>query len=244
MRLNSKNISSRSKNWLKIWNRKGKNLISKKTRDILSANGHDSPLGKISKKKWIEYLNNKVKKIKIKKNSNILEYGCGSGAFLSHFYNNKYNLYGIDYSKNQIEKAKKFFPNIHFKVGEISEIDKFKIKFDFIFSNVVFHYFDNYSYANNLIKKMLSNLNSNGTIYITNIPDLNKKNLYFKEIINNIGLKEYNKRYNKNTHLFYDKLFFKQIAKKNKLNVKIFDESLTSSKNYKFRFNVIFEKTK
>ena len=142
------------------------------------------------------------------------------------------------------DAAMQMLENVADSFNEISEIDKFKIKFDFIFSNVVFHYFDNYSYANNLIKKMLSNLNSNGTIYITNIPDLNKKNLYFKEIINNIGLKEYNKRYNKNTHLFYDKLFFKQIAKKNKLNVKIFDESLTSSKNYKFRFNVIFEKTK
>ena len=214
MRLNSKDISNRSKNWLKIWNRKGKNLISKKTRDILNANGHDSPLGKVSKKKWTEYLDNKVKKIKIKKNSNILEYGCGSGAFLSHFYNNNFNLYGIDYSKNQIEKAKKFFPKIHFKVGEISKIDQFRIKFDVIFSNVVFHYFDNYSYANTLIKKMLSNLNSNGIIFITNIPDINKKKLYFKKIINKIGITEYNKRYNNNTHLFYDKLFFKQIAKK------------------------------
>ena len=235
-------MSKRSKNWLSIWNKKAKILISKKTEDLLNTNGHDSSMGKISKKEWFKYIEDKTERIKLKKNQNILEYGCGSGAFLSHFYNKGFNLYGIDYSKNQIKKGKKYFPKIKFKIGEISEIDTFNIKFDFIFSNVVFHYFDNYHYAKSLIDKMIKNLKSDGSIFIINIPDKDKEHLFKIDLIKELGIKEYKKKYSNHTHLFYKKLFFKKIAKKKNLKIKIFNERLKFSKNFKFRFNVILKK--
>tara|TARA_B100000767_G_scaffold125759_1_gene119900 strand:- start:940 stop:1770 length:831 start_codon:yes stop_codon:yes gene_type:complete len=234
--------NKRSKNWLAVWNKNGKNLILKKTQDLLNANGHNSPMGTLNKDEWLNYVKDKIKKIKLKKNENILEYGCGSGAFLSYFYNKGFNLYGIDYSRYQIQKARKYFSKIKFKTGEISKIDSFNVKFNFIFSNLTFHYFDNYSYAKALIDKMIKNLKSNGSIFITNIPDKDKEQLFKKELINQIGIKEFKKKYSYHTHLFYKKLFFKQIAKKNNLKIKIFNESLKFSKNFKYRYNVILKK--
>tara|TARA_B110000027_G_scaffold3837_1_gene3436 strand:- start:896 stop:1702 length:807 start_codon:yes stop_codon:yes gene_type:complete len=234
--------SKRSKNWLVVWDRNGKNLISKKIANLLNANGHNSAMGKFNKDEWLKYIKDKIKRIKLKKNQNILEYGCGSGAFLSYFYNKGFNLYGIDYSKEQIKKSKKYFPKIKVKIGEISKIDSFNVKFDFIFSNITFHYFDNYSYAKILIDKMIKNLKSDGLIFITNIPDKDKEHLSKKELINQIGIKEFKIRYSNHTHLFYKKFFFKKIAKKNNMKIKIFNEDLKFSKNFKYRYNIILEK--
>ena len=58
--------------------------------------------------------------IKTKKNSEILEYGCGAGAFLSFFYDKKYILNGIDFSESLIRKGKKYFPKIKNKPDDFS----------------------------------------------------------------------------------------------------------------------------
>ncbi len=235
-------MNKRSKKWLSVWNKKGRNLKSKKIQDLLNANGHDSFMGSINKKYWLKYIKHKIKSIKLKKKQNILEYGCGSGAFLSYFYNKGFNLFGIDYSKSQIKKSREYFPKIKFKIGEISEIDTFGVKFDFIFSNVVFHYFDNYLYAKSLIYKMLENLKPDGSIFIINIPDKDKERLFKRQLINQIGNKEFKKKYSNHTHLFYKKIFFKKIANKKNLKIKIFNENLKFSKNFDYRYNVILKK--
>ena len=123
-----------------------------------------------------------------------------------------------------------------------AKIDFFNTKFDFIFSNVVFHYFDNYQYAKSLIEKMLLNLIDNGSIFILNIPDKDKQKLFKIELINKIGIKEYRIKYSAHSHLNYKKSFFRDIAKKNNLKIKVFNQSFKHSENSKFRYNIIFQK--
>jgi len=239
---NSKKKSIRSKNWLKIWEKKGHNLKNSKIEKIIEADGFDSALGTFGKQNWFRYIKTIFSKIKIKKNSEILEYGCGAGAFLNFFYNKKYNLNGIDYSKSLIRKGKKYFPKIKFKCGETTKIDSFDKKFDLICSHGVFHYFNNYHYAESLIKRMLSNLKVNGFICILDVPDKDKELIFKKRLINKIGIKEYKKKYGVYTHLFYKKSFFKALAKKNNLKIKIFNQNFKPYENSKYRYNIIFQK--
>ena len=239
---NHNRISTRSKNWLKIWEKKGTNLKNSNIEKIIAADGFDTALGTFNKQNWFRYIKTIFSKIKLKKNSEILEYGCGAGAFLSFFYNKKYNLNGIDYSKKLIRKGRKYFPKILFHCGEISKINSFDKKFDLIFSHSVFQYFNGYNYAKSLIKKMLSKLKDNGYIYILDIPDKDKERVFKKQLINTIDSKEYKKKYRLHTHLFYKKLFFRTLAKKNNLKIKIFNQSYKPYHNSKYRYNIILQK--
>jgi SAM-dependent methyltransferase len=52
-------------------------------------------------------------------NGLIVELGCGSGITAEILVKNKFNVYGIDYSKSMIALAKKRVPAAQFKVGSI-----------------------------------------------------------------------------------------------------------------------------
>jgi cyclopropane fatty-acyl-phospholipid synthase-like methyltransferase len=238
----SKKKSTRNKKWFKIWEKKGHNLKNNKIEKIIQSNGFSTALGASYEQNWFRYIKTIFSEIKLKKNSEILEYGCGAGAFLSFFDEKKFNLNGIDFSESLIKKGKKFFPKIKFKCGEISKIYSFDKKFDLIYSHSVFHYFNDYHYAESLIKSMLSRLKDNGCIYILDVPDKDKEKIFKKYLINKIGIKEYKKKYDTFSHLFYKKSFFRTLAKKNALKIKIFNQNFKSYKNCKYRYNIIFQK--
>ena len=162
----------------------------------------------LAKKIGTNILNLFLKELGLKKNSNILEYGCGAGAFLSFWYKKKYNLNGIDYSKSLITKGKKYFPKINFRVGEISALESFHHKFDLIISHSVFQYFRNYKYANKLILKMLTKLKPNGYICILDIPDKDKEKLYKENLKKEFSFEEFKKNIKRINIFFIEKVFF------------------------------------
>jgi len=237
----TKLINKKKNQWIKIWRQKGNDLNSSKIEKILNSGGHDTANGKFNKKNWFRYIKSLFQDIKLSKNSEILEYGCGAGAVLSFWYGKRYKLNGIDYSKTLITKGKKYFPKINFRVGEISAISSFDNKFDLIFTHSVFQYFENYEYAKNLILKMLTKLNKKGYICILDVPNKDKERKFVKKRKIALGIKEFKKKYEKNKHFFYKKSFFKDFAKKNNLSVRIFDHFSEFNENSKFRYNVIFK---
>ena len=228
-------------NWLKIWEKQGRDLNSSNINDIIIANGHNSTFGKFNKKSWFKYIKSILKKIKFFKNSNILEYGCGAGAFLSYWYGKKYKLYGIDYSRPLIKKCKKYFPKMKLQAGQISAIDKFNTDFNFIFTHSIFQYFDDYNYARSLIIKMLTKLKPEGHICILDVPDKNKEKIFIKKLKKKLGNREYKSKYSSYKHLFYKKKFFKDLAKTKNLDIKIFQHSSKYNENSEYRFNVIYK---
>lgn len=79
------------------------------------------------------FINNLIKKLKIKEKSKILDLACGVGRH--SFYLNKkgMNVIGIDNSENNIRKAKKFENKfLKFKKKEMTE--DYGQEFDFIFN--------------------------------------------------------------------------------------------------------------
>ena len=104
---------------LKYWNSRAENKILKCTNDLNLEKNEISLFISL-----------------IKKGKNVLDIGCGDGELLRNLKkNNNCDCYGIDFSKNLINVAKKKSKNIHYYCMDMNKIkNKFKsnIKFDYI----------------------------------------------------------------------------------------------------------------
>ena len=111
-------------------------------------------------KKVINYLN-------IKKNSRILDIGCGTGNFLSILEkkNKNLKLYGIDISKEMLKIAETRLKSSTLLINSAEEI-KFKNEFDYVFSTEAFHHFSNQEKA---VKNFYNALKKNGKLIIADV---------------------------------------------------------------------------
>lgn len=71
---------------------------------------------------------------------NVLELGCGTGAFYEALKINGFNFKytGLDYSANHIERAKRNYPDAEFYTGDASKLNFGDSHFDFVFENNLF----------------------------------------------------------------------------------------------------------
>ena len=111
------------------------------------------------------FINNLIKKLKIKKKSKILDLACGVGRH--SFYLNKkgMNVIGIDNSENNIKKAKKFENRfLKFKKKEMTE--DYGQEFDFIFNLFTSFGYINEKHNLNTFKSINNSLINHGILVI------------------------------------------------------------------------------
>lgn len=101
--------------------------------------------------------------------------------------------------------------------------------FDKIFCHSIFQYFPNYKYAARVIKEMLRVLCNGGKCLIMDVPDIEKKESYFKvKTPDSHNLKR----------RFYNKEWFINLVP----NTRILRHRIPNYKNSHFRFNVLIQK--
>ena len=118
-----------------------------------------------NKKEAEFFINNLIKKLKIKKKSKILDLACGVGRH--SFYLNKkgMNVIGIDNSENNIKKAKKFENKfLKFKKKEMTE--DYGQVFDFIFNLFTSFGYINEKHNLNTFKSINNSLINHGILVI------------------------------------------------------------------------------
>lgn len=111
------------------------------------------------------FINNLIKKLKIKEKSKILDLACGVGRH--SFYLNKkgMNVIGIDNSENNIKKAKKFENKfLKFKKKEMTE--DYGQEFDFIFNLFTSFGYINEKHNLNTFKSINNSLINHGILVI------------------------------------------------------------------------------
>ncbi len=81
-----------------------------------------------------------------RKNKIIYDLGCGSGAFTSYLYQSYPNckIVGIDISRGCIKRAKKDFPKIDFKIGDIENLRIKSSSVDVACYSGILHHFPNF----------------------------------------------------------------------------------------------------
>ena len=233
-----------SLNWQEIWNKEDR--FNKIILDFLvKADGFDSGGGTFNVEDWIKYTVHLYNLIGIKTNDKLFEVGCGSGAFLYPLYKKGINVSGIDYSHQLIDIAQKFLPENSFSVEDAADIIRPEKTFDILLSHSVFQYFPNLEYAEKVFKNMVTL--SNNKIAILDVCDLDKFEKYHskrieKFIAEGFSKEEYEKKYKGLDHLFYEKDWFLDLARKYNLQANIIDQNYKNYGNSEFRFNVFLEK--
>ena len=232
--------------WNKIWNSKGlPNDKYLNLQGLITANGFDTGVGSYDEQKWRKLVLDFYKRNSLTEKSNILEIGCGSGAFiyaLNEIISSNY--YGLDYSSNLIKIARLAVPNGKFKQAEASSNIFNDIEFDIVFSHSVFQYFSSIDYAYDVIEKWVKKIKSGGTFALLDLNDADKEANYHNERMQSyINPEEYYQSYEGLNHLFFNIEDLKHFLRScNMKNIEIFPHAVQEYGKAKFRLNISCKK--
>lgn len=244
---------TRKNNWQSIWANRLANvdiLQGKDKKEILlelkRSSGYDVMPGSVSLESFItQYLEIKnglffapesKEKLLIE---SIYEVGCGSGGNLYMFENDIFEneeagiqCGGIDYSENLLHVAQLVLSTTDLTYDEAIFVDTEK-KYDAVFSNGVFSYFQDEAYGYSVLEKMYEKARK--SIGILEIHDIEKKDDYISYRKRNI--ENYEEKYKNLPRLFYSKQFFVDFAKEHNLLIKFTDSKMEGYWNNEFIFN-------
>ena len=230
------------KSWKSIWNSKSiQNKEKISISDLIKLDGFDTGFGSYDEVSWVKMVRDFVNFVKLHPNSNVFEIGCGAGGFL---YTIKQiieiNSFGIDYSKNLINIAKRVIPEGKFLEDEAINMPFDEKEFDLIFSHSVFQYFSSINYAKEVLMKATSMLKGGGNLCLLDLNDKSKEEYYhFERARDYSSVEEYKKHYEGLNHLFFDKEELKKyLSALGFEDIQIFPHFSKAYGNRKFRFNI------
>ena len=236
------------KNWREIWNKKtikNEPSINLTLADLIEADGFDTGVGSYRVESWRILVADFCNRVSLKKDSNVLEIGCGCGAFI-YACNEiiKANYFGLDFSKSLIEIAKKEIPNGQFVHANANELTFLDTKFDLILSHGVFFYFPSQQYVETVLKKYTERIIVGGKLALMDMNNAThqkeyhskRKSLYKRP-------EDYEKDYEGIQHLFFDKNEIERCLHSLGMDkFEYFPHAINSYGNAQFRFNLICEK--
>lgn len=129
------------------------------------------------------YLLDQILKDRFKKNSKILDAGCGEGRNLIYFVRNDYNVWGIDKDADAIQMLKylvksinKDYPLERFVTGNIASLPFDDREFDVVISSAVFHFAENKKHFFSMINETVRVLKSGGILFARMAADVGMDN--------------------------------------------------------------------
>jgi ubiquinone/menaquinone biosynthesis C-methylase UbiE len=226
--------------WKDIWIKKG---LNKNTPphladgyDLLSADEYDRMIFQVAQP------------IGLIGNENVLECGCGAGAFLASLLKVYPGLKvsGVDYSPSLLERARERL-NGEFFVADMTDLG-FLIpdSYDHTFSFGALFYLSSEKSARRAIGEMLRITKPGGMVYIGEVPDASKRDE--AERIRQVSHQSVEKiSFANPDHLYLSKGFFKNFARVNSIDLKIIDHTEFDLGNYqaaRYRYSVYLTKDK
>lgn len=221
-------------NWKEIWQKRTVNLEGFTIENSLIADGYDTKQSTMSFERLKIVKSFVETKVKIQQSDAIFEIGCGSGAFLYPWYIDGFEVSGIDFSEALIKGAKVLMPNGNWKVCDAKNVDTIE-QYDYVLSYGVFLYFPDHSYAEEVVAKML--VKAKKAICIFDIPDADLRD-QTETMRRNLNGDNYDKLYKSLSHLYFQKSWWLNLAKKHGKQIEIF-QIPHSYESMKYRFSVI-----
>ena len=230
--------------WKKIWeSRKDTlgNIDKKDYREIFAKlakiDGYDLNGGATAESLIKQYETLKAT-LNLSAGQNIFEVGCGAGAQLYLFARDGFEVGGLDYSATLIDIAKKVLPDTTELIcAGANELPTNK-KYDAVFSNGVFIYFDDLPYAERVLEKMLKK--SRRAVAVLDIYDKELEEIHMNHRRQTI--ENYDERYKDLPKLFYPRSFFKKFASRYDLSIRFEKNELENYVNAPFTYHCFMER--
>ena len=114
------------------------------------------------------YLFDQILKQRYHRSDKILDAGCGKGRNMHWFYQNGYDIYGLDKDSNAIKKNQAIYPKLKDKI-RISNLDSIPFKdnfFNHIISNAVLHFAENTSHFKTMFTELVRVVEPGGSLFI------------------------------------------------------------------------------
>ncbi|MBV1924391.1 MAG: class I SAM-dependent methyltransferase [Flavobacteriaceae bacterium] len=114
------------------------------------------------------YLLDQILKSRYNEDDKILDVGCGKGRNIQWFYDNGFDVYGIDKNEKPINAVKKTFSKLssNFSVSEVENLPFKDEYFDHIICNAVLHFAKNTDHFLTMFSEMTRVLKAKGTLFI------------------------------------------------------------------------------
>lgn len=124
--------------------------------------------------------------LKITKNDRILDVCCGNGLLTELIAKSCFAITGIDQSERLIESAKDYAiaENSSYFTGDALKLSEVLVasKFDKIYLQYSFQYFDKKGMGEKVIKEMLNVLKPKGLLFIGDIPEASKRFVFYNSL--------------------------------------------------------------
>lgn len=154
--------------WKDVWERKGQEVDCLRT-----ANGWEET--QCNSRDVYEAVSSQLN---MKKNSSVLEVGCGAGYLSKVFIEAGHPYHGVDLSESSIKLAKEKVAQGLFEVSHASDLDFENSSFDYVICYSVFQYFPDLEYANKCLNEMCRV--SRFGVYIGDLVERSKRDEHLK----------------------------------------------------------------
>jgi len=226
--------TQRSATWQRIW----ENKYDGASGPVHKLDGFDL----LTAEQWSELVSRFCAHMGSTKGMDVLEVGCGAGAFLQHIPEPR-SLAGLDYSQNAIDFISRNLPG-QFFCSEAKNIPFPDKSFDIVFSFGVFFYFENLAYAEAVLREMFRVARPGARIFILDVNDEEKIDIYHR-VRGTEGTRAQVKKTDADTtHLFFRKDWFQAVGKTLGAKVSILDETeldIEFHSGVEYRFAVRFD---
>lgn len=239
-------MDSRSDAWRGIWQKKYATVASEKASQAEACraphvcDGFDS----LSHGQWKKLTGYFIRKIVVGPGDDVLEVGCGVGAFLEQLPPCG-SIAGVDFSENAVRLIKGKLSG-NFRVAGAASLPFADRSFDVAISWSVFFYFDSFEYAKKALSEMKRVTRPGGRIFVGDVNDLEKKPLARKLREKSRTARE--RRYTSGStadQLYYPKDFFRSYAESNGMTIAFYDESveeLAFYENSRYRYSLVIKR--
>jgi 2-polyprenyl-3-methyl-5-hydroxy-6-metoxy-1,4-benzoquinol methylase len=114
------------------------------------------------------YVIDQILKERYQPGQSILDAGCGGGRNLKWFYQNDFEITGIDADAERITEAKEHYPkaSANFTVGELDQLPYGENSFDHILCCAVLHFAQSEEHFQAMFSEIFSALKPKGTLLI------------------------------------------------------------------------------
>jgi SAM-dependent methyltransferase len=204
---------SRSRTWQQIWDRKHGMDVPAHVADgfdLLAESQYDALVAP-----FVQWMGDLA-------DCDVLEVGCGSGAFLQRLTAAR-SISGVDYAERAVRRARTELDG-DFRVAEAARLPFPDASFDLAFSFGVFFYFDSLDYARTALLEQLRVLRPGGRLFVFEVNDAAKKDVY-RRIRGDEGRDAHRTSSVATDHMFYEKAFFRAFAGEHGLACRLVDEA-------------------